>query len=74
LPDALQDKLRAALAKLHETPGVKTDAIRGYGGKRVDRYVTDFDEADLDKAAERIAFIDDDLKAALIRKAGAVQD
>jgi phosphonate transport system substrate-binding protein len=74
LPDALQARLRSAIGKLHETPGVKTDAIRGYGGKRVDRYVTDIDEASLDKAAERIAFIDENLKAALIRKAGAVQD
>lgn len=74
LPKALQARLRSALGKLHETPGVKTDSIRGYGGKRVDRYITDFDEAALDTAAERIAFINDDLKAALIRKAGAVQD
>jgi len=73
LPDALKAKLRSALGKLHETPGVETDAIRGYGGKRVDRYITDFDEGDLDTAAARIAFIDDDFTAALIRKAGTVQ-
>jgi phosphonate transport system substrate-binding protein len=74
LSAALKARLRAALGKLHETPGVKREAIRGYGGKQVDRYITDFDEASLDTAAERIAFINDDFTAALIRKAGKVQD
>lgn len=74
LSASLKARLRSALGKLHETPGVKREAIRGYGGKLVDRYITDFDETSLDSAAERIAFIDDDFTAALIRKAGKVQD
>jgi len=73
LPASLKAELRAALGRLHDTPGVKAEAIRGYGGKRVDRYITDFDEAVLDEAAESIAFIDDDLTAALLRKASAAQ-
>ncbi len=74
LPDALKARLREALGKLHDMPGVKADAIRGYGGKRVDRYITDFDEDILDTAAARISFIDDAFTGALIRKAGAVQE
>ncbi len=74
LTKQVRAKLQSALARLHETPGIKADAIRGYGGKRVDRYITDFDEAALDAAAERIAFINDDMKAALIRKAGRAKD
>jgi phosphonate transport system substrate-binding protein len=74
LSDALKTKLRTALGKLHETPGVKREAIRGYGGKRVDRYITDFDETALDRAAGRTAFITDDFTAALIRKAGRAPD
>ncbi|MDP2326415.1 MAG: phosphate/phosphite/phosphonate ABC transporter substrate-binding protein [Gammaproteobacteria bacterium] len=74
LPDALKARLRDVLGKLHDMPEVKTDAIRGYGGKRVDRYITDFDEDVLDTAAARIAFIDDAFTGALIRKAGAAQE
>lgn len=74
LTASLKARLRSALGELHETPGVRREAIRGYGGKVVDRYITDFDETSLDTAAERIAFIDDDFTAALIRKAGKVQD
>lgn len=74
LPEDVKATLRAALGKLHETAGIDPSAIRGYGGKRVDRYVTDFDEAAIDEAFDDIAFVDDDLKAALLRKAGGVQE
>lgn len=70
LSDELKKTLRSALSTLHETPGIKPDAIRGYGGKPVDRYVTDVDPDELADAAEAILFLDDDLKAALLRKAG----
>jgi phosphonate transport system substrate-binding protein len=71
LPAELKKTLRTALANLHETPGIKADAIRGYGGKPVDRYITDIDADELAEAAKVILFLDDDLKAALLRKAGA---
>lgn len=70
LPAALKQKLRSALETLHETPGIKPEAIRGYGGKPVDRYVTDIDSEELNAAAKAILFLDDDLKAALLRKSG----
>jgi phosphonate transport system substrate-binding protein len=73
LPEDVKATLREALGKLHETAGVDPATIRGYGGKRVDRYVTQFDEAEIDEAFEAIVFVDDDLKAALLRKAGEVQ-
>lgn len=73
LPEDVKATLRTALGKLHETAGIDPNAIRGYGGKRVDRYVTDLDDAAIDKAFDGIAFVDDDLKAALLRKAGEVQ-
>jgi len=70
LPAGLKKTLRSALATLHETPGVKPEAIRGYGGKPVDRYVTDMDPEEFTEAAKAILFLDDDLKAALLRKSG----
>lgn len=73
LPEDVKATLREALGKLHETAGVDPATIRGYGGKRVDRYVTQFDEAEIDEAFEAVAFVDDDLKAALLRKASGAK-
>ncbi len=70
LPDDLKEKLQQALSTLHETEGIAPGAIRGYGGKPVDRYVTGYNDADLSASTDLIAFIDDDLRAALLRKAG----
>lgn len=70
----LKGKLRTAISRVHETPGVNPDSIRGYGGKRVDRYVTNIDDSVLDTAAKAIAFIDDEFRAALLRKASVQTD
>nr|WP_299951009.1 phosphate/phosphite/phosphonate ABC transporter substrate-binding protein [Hyphomonas sp. BRH_c22] len=71
---AMKSALRDAIAGVHAAPGVNQDAIRGYGGKRVDRYDTRVDETVFTDAAAAIAFIDDDFKAAVLRKAGAAQN
>lgn len=74
LPGATKNVLREAIAGVHAAPGVNPDAIRGYGGKRVDRYDTRVDTHVFTSAAAAIAFIDDDFKAAVLRKAGAAQN
>lgn len=74
LSEALKETLREAIASVHETPGINPEAIRGYGGKRVDRYIANIDDSVLDRAAEAIAFIDDDFKAALLQKANVQTD
>ncbi|WP_300392762.1 phosphate/phosphite/phosphonate ABC transporter substrate-binding protein [Henriciella sp.] len=74
LPDHLKATLRTAVSSVHETPGINPEAIRGYGGKRVDRYVADIDESVLDSAASAIAFIDEDFRAALLQKASLQTD
>lgn len=70
LSPAIKTKLRAALSKLHEQPGVSADDIRGYGGKRVDRYDITITNADFDAAFEPVAQVDDAFTAALVRRAG----
>lgn len=74
LPAETKIALRDAISGVHAAPGVDPDTIRGYGGKRVDRYAVNVDEIVFNKAAAEIAFIDDDFKAAVLRKAGAAQN
>ncbi|WP_084397944.1 phosphate/phosphite/phosphonate ABC transporter substrate-binding protein [Henriciella aquimarina] len=74
LSPELKATLREAIASVHEAPGINPEAIRGYGGKRVDRYIAGIDGSSLDRAADAIAFIDDDFRAALLQKAGMQTD
>lgn len=69
LPDELKQKLRQALSRVHEAEGVTPDMIRGYGGKKVDRYDTDFSETEFDRAMSKLARVTDDLKAEMLKKA-----
>lgn len=69
LPDALKARLKAAFADVHQAEGVMPEMIRGYGGKRVDRYDTDFDPARFDVVARIMARIDDSLREAILKKA-----
>ena len=69
LDPALKKTLKAAFAKVHTQPGVTPDMIRGYGGKKVDRYDSEYPEAEFDKAMSKLARVTDDLKAELLKKA-----
>lgn len=70
LPADLKAKLRQGFAAVHEAEGVSPEMIRGYGGKRIDRYDTQFASAEFDAAARVLARIDDDMREAVLRKAG----
>lgn len=69
LPADMKAKLREAFNTVHTMPGVSPEMIRGYGGKRVDRYDATFTEEQFAPAANTLKLVNDDLKAALIRKA-----
>lgn len=71
LPPELKARLRAAFATVHQADGITPEMVRGYGGKRVDRYDADFPEAGFDRPAETLAGIGDGLRAAILRKAAA---
>lgn len=69
LPKEMKAKLRDAFNTVHTMPGVNPEMVRGYGGKRVDRYDANFTEEQFAPAANTLALVNDDIKAALIRKA-----
>jgi phosphonate transport system substrate-binding protein len=69
LDAGLKAKMREAFAKVDRAPGVTPDMIRGYGGKKVDRYDTSFPPETFDAAGAVMAKLDDGLKAAILKKA-----
>lgn len=69
LPQALKARLREAFAEVHQAPGITPDLLRGYAGKRVDRYDTQFPESGFDRPAELLARISGEVRAAMLRKA-----
>jgi phosphonate transport system substrate-binding protein len=71
LPDDLKQRLRAAFGRVHESPDIRPELIRGYGGKRVDRYDAEFPESAFDRPAATLSRIGDDVRSAMLRKAGA---
>lgn len=69
LDAGLKAKLRDAFASVHAADGITPDMIRGYGGKRVDRYDSAFAADKFNEAGGVMAKLDDDLKAAILAKA-----
>ena len=70
LPAALKAKLRDGFAHVQEAPGITPDMIRGYGGKKVERYDTAYPESEFMKVAEKLQKIDA-IRDALLKKASA---
>jgi phosphonate transport system substrate-binding protein len=68
LPADVKAKLRDGFAHVEEAPGVTPEMIRGYGGKRVDRYDTAYPEAEFMKAAEKLQKVDA-IRDAILKKA-----
>lgn len=69
LPEELKRRLRVAFDTVHLSEGVSREQIRGYGGKRVDRYDASVTLADLRPALETIALVDERVREALMRRA-----
>lgn len=71
LDASLKTKIRQAFENIHKTPGLSPDLIRGYGGKKVDRYDTSFPVEEFEKAVARLSVVTDELKGQLLRRASA---
>lgn len=69
LPAETKQRLRTAFARVHQAPGVTPEMVRGYAGKRVDRYDTQFAESGFDRPAQVLGRISDEVRAAMLRKA-----
>ena len=68
LPKQLKAQLKKAFGEVHKAPGVRPEMVRGYGGKKVDRYDTTFTEAQFAKPAATLAKVTDEIKAAMLRR------
>jgi len=68
LSEALKTKLKDAFNSVHTAPGITPEMIRGYGGKKVDRYNANFSEAEFKAAGEKLALVTDELKAEMIQR------
>ncbi len=70
LPAAVKQKLRDAFNNIHKTEGIKPEMIRGYGGKKVDRYDASIKEEVMAPALVTLSKVSKDLRQAMIAKAG----
>lgn len=70
LDDTIKTALRDALANVHTAEGISPEMVRGYGGKRVDRYDTQVTDQIFEKAVEQMALVNDDVLASILLAAG----
>jgi phosphonate transport system substrate-binding protein len=63
-----QKKLRDAFRSVHQAPGVTPDMVRGYGGSKVERYDADFPESGMSVAGKKMALVNDQIKAEILKK------
>jgi phosphonate transport system substrate-binding protein len=68
LPKDLKQKLREAFNNIHTK--IDPSKIRGYGGKKVDRYDANFDEKNIFDALAKLGAVTKAVKAGMIDKAG----
>lgn len=69
LDDGLKAKLRDAFATVDKAPGITPEMIRGYAGKRVDRYDTSLSPEKFNIVGTVAARLNDGFKAAVLKKA-----
>lgn len=68
LSPELKAKLRDAFNNIHKH--VSAEKIRGYGGKKVDRYDADYPEEKMLAVLKKLSKVTDDLKREIVEKAG----
>lgn len=68
LNNALKDTLRKAFGEIHTK--IDPAKIRGYGGKKVDRYETSFNVQKIFDALKKLSAVTDEVKAEMLDKAG----
>jgi phosphonate transport system substrate-binding protein len=68
LDPGVKKKLRDGFASVHKAPGITPDQVRGYGGKKVDRYDVAYGDAEFMKTAQELDKVEA-IKDAVLRKA-----
>jgi phosphonate transport system substrate-binding protein len=69
LDPEIKRKLREGFAGVHKAPGITPDQVRGYGGRRVDRYDSNYPEAEFLKVAARLEKVEA-IRGDVLKKAG----
>jgi len=69
LPTETKAALRAAFARVHEDTARRGQTLRGYGGRTLDRWDTDFADALRGETAATLVAINQDFKEAVAAKA-----
>jgi phosphonate transport system substrate-binding protein len=64
----VKKRLRDGFASVHKAPGITPEQVRGYGGKKVDRYDVDYPDAEFMKAAQQLEKVEE-IKDAILKKA-----
>lgn len=70
LDSAIKTAVRNALATVHTADGITAEMIRGYGGKRVDRYDTTVTDDIFDVVKTKMSLVNNDVRSAILRAAG----
>ncbi len=73
LPADTKARLKAAFGRIHEMPGVDPNMIRGYGGKKVDRYDSSVTDEMMAPALVTLAKVSGDVRRAILEKAAATR-
>ena len=69
LKPEVKELLKKAFNNVHKAPGIKPEQIRGYGGKKVDRFNADYPYAKIESAMNKLVKVTDEVKAAMLEKA-----
>ncbi|PFG52368.1 phosphonate transport system substrate-binding protein [Marinobacter sp. LV10R520-4] len=62
----IKDRLKQAFNSVHNSPNIKPEQIRGYGGKRVDRYTSDVSEETMAEVGDMLNAVTRDVKQAIL--------
>jgi len=70
LPADIKKKLRDGFENVHKAQGITPEMIRGYGGKKVDRYDTTVKHETMANAVKTMSAVTDEVKGEILKKAG----
>lgn len=62
----IKSRLQEAFNTVHTSPNIKPEQIRGYGGKRVDRYTSDVSEETLAELGDMLTSVTHDVKQSIL--------
>lgn len=73
LPAETKAKLKKAFAEVHTLPGVDPEMIRGYGGKKVERYDSSVTDEMMRPALVTLAKVSGEVRKSILEKAAAAR-